>query len=242
MDLLIIRHAQSSNNALADQSQRVCDPLLTEVGRRQSDLLAVHLAEGPSKEPYWPYDPTEVDRRDGRGYHLARLYCSPMRRALQTAGPIGRDLGLAPHVWVDIHEAGGMWLDHGAPLGIVGYPGITRPELEAQFPGYVVPDNLTDAGWWSYAGQEDNAMAAVRAGRVADTLRDWATRDERIAIITHGAFSDFLLRNLLSQPPMQPVFYHLNNTSISLLRFRANGEISIRYLNRLEHLPPELIT
>jgi broad specificity phosphatase PhoE len=242
MDLYIIRHAQSTNNALADQSQRVCDPPLTDLGWRQTELLAGHLVEGPSKDPYWRHDPNEVDRRNGRGYRITRLYSSPMLRALLTAGPVGRALGLAPHVWVDIHEAGGMWLDHGAPVGIKGYPGITRSEMLTRFPGYVVPENLTDEGWWRHAGHEDDGMAAARASRVADILRSWATLDEWIAFITHGAFSDLLLRNLLGQPATLPVYYHLDNTSISLIRFRANGEISIRYLNRLEHLPAEMIS
>ncbi len=241
MDLYIIRHAQSTNNVLADERQRVCDPLLTDMGLRQIELLAAHLADGVNKDSRWLSSSSGSNRQNGRGYHLTRLYCSAMRRALLTARPVGAALGLTPEVWVDIHEAGGMWLDHGEPVGVRGYPGIGRAELLAEFPNYVVPESLTEQGWWC-GEHEDDTAAATRAVRVADTLRSWATRDERIAIITHGAFSDFLLRNLLGQPPAWPIFYHLNNTSISLIRFRANGEISVRYLNRVEHLPPEMLT
>ena len=241
MDLYIIRHAQSTNNALADERQRVCDPLLTDTGLRQIELLATHLADGVNKDPRWPYTSPGSDRRNGRGYHLTRLFCSPMRRALLTAQPVGLALVVTPEVWVDIHEAGGMWLDHGEPEGTRGYPGISRRELLAEFPGYAVPENLTEQGWWR-GGREDDAAAATRAIRVTATLRGWAERDERIAIVTHGAFTMFLLRVLLGQDLSAPVFFHHDNTGITLVCLRADGETSLRYLNRLEHLPPELIT
>jgi 2,3-bisphosphoglycerate-dependent phosphoglycerate mutase len=167
-----------------------------------------------------------------------------MRRALQTARPIGQALGLKPEVWIDIHEHGGIWLDHGAETGIVGYGGITRDELLGDFPGYVTPPELTDAGWWQ-GSFESLPLAEARAARVAQTLRDWgadeARRDEKIAIISHGAFSTLLLHALLGVA-RQPVFYHFDNASISLVRFRREIEISVRYLNRLPHLPAEMIT
>ena len=124
MILYIIRHAQSTNNELADHRDRVCDPPLTELGKRQTEILAQHMATGVDIEPW------SVDSRGRRGYGITRLYCSPMWRALQTTQPVGRALGLAPEVWIDIHERGGIFLDHGEDGGIVGYPGKTRSERE----------------------------------------------------------------------------------------------------------------
>ena len=49
MDLYIIRHAQSTNNALPAEVElrdRVCDPLLSDLGYRQAAFLAEHLATG----------------------------------------------------------------------------------------------------------------------------------------------------------------------------------------------------
>lgn len=242
MELYIIRHAQSTNNALADERERVCDPPLTAIGRRQAELLAAHLAAGRDIHPQptraWNVAP---GTNSHGGYGIQRLYTSAMRRALQTAWPIGRALGLQPEVWLDLHEHGGIWLDHGPEIGIRGYGGITRSELAVEFPGVIVPAALTDAGWW-HGSHEALAAAEERAARVAETLRTWGQRDERIAIITHGAFATLLLRALLGESPVQPVFYHLDNTSISLVRFRNNNELSVRYLNRLDHLPAELVT
>jgi 2,3-bisphosphoglycerate-dependent phosphoglycerate mutase len=238
MELYIIRHAQSSNNALADERERVCDPHLTELGRQQAEMLAAHLAAGPDLHPIRPwFTPPSAN---GHGYGITRLYTSPMRRCLQTAAPIARALRLTPEVWVDIHEHGGIWLDHGDGAGRRGYPGITRSELCTEFPGCNVPDRVSESGWWQGA-YEDAPAAVARAEQVAETLRSWGALDEKIALVSHGAFGSFLLSALLGESE-QPVFYHLDNTSISLLRFRRVSEISVRYLNRLAHLPPEMIT
>jgi 2,3-bisphosphoglycerate-dependent phosphoglycerate mutase/probable phosphoglycerate mutase len=238
MELYIIRHAQSSNNALADERERVCDPHLTDLGRQQAELLAAHLTTGPDLHPIRPW--LTSPGANGHGYGITRLYTSPMRRCLQTTLPIARTLGLTPEVWVDIHEHGGIWLDHGEAAGRRGYPGITRSELSAQFPGYAVPDRVSEAGWWRGAYEELEA-AEARAERVAETLRGWGSLDEKIAIVSHGAFGSLLLCALLGEAT-QPVYYHLDNTSISLIRFRRVNEISVRYLNRLAHLPAEMIT
>lgn len=233
MQLYIIRHAQSTNNVLTDQRYRVCDPALTELGLRQAEVLARHLADGTDQPPVVG----QPDER--RGYGITRLYCSPMRRALQTAAPVARALGLRPEVWIDIHEYGGVWVDHGDGRGPVGYPGVTRGELAQDFPGFLIPDELTETGWWRGAQEEAEAFVS-RAAQVAATLFSWSERQERVAIITHAAFADGLLCALFEVGRAQPVHYHHDNTGISLLDFRPQGGLSIRYLNRLDHLRADM--
>ena len=46
IELFIIRHAESGNNSLSDNRDRVVDPPITELGRRQAEILAQHLATG----------------------------------------------------------------------------------------------------------------------------------------------------------------------------------------------------
>lgn len=237
MQLYIIRHAQSTNNALADQSYRVSDPLLTETGRRQAALLAEHLARGSGRFT----SATNPASAAGGSYGISRLYCSPMLRALQTARPISQALGLIPEIWIEIHEYGGIWLDHGDGKGICGFPGMTRAEIEAELPGCVIPAGVSESGWWRGA-QEEAEPYLARAAWVVDTLHSWAERDERIAIITHGAFIDGLLNSLLKVARVHPVYYHHDNTGITLIDFRRGGKLSIRFLNRLDHLPPEMVT
>ena len=235
MELYIIRHAQSTNNTLTDHWDRVCDPPLTELGRRQAEIVAQHVGTGVGLEPWEP------DSRDRRGYGITRLYCSPMWRALQTAEPIGRALGLAPEVWIDIHERGGIFLDHGEAGGIVGHPGKTRPEIMAEFPDYHLPAGVTEQGWW-YQGREEPSACHGRAIKVAEELHKWSSSDERIAMVSHGGFISDLLKALFNQLPGYHIYYHCLNTSISRIGFRSDGHLDVQYLNRVDHLPLELVS
>jgi 2,3-bisphosphoglycerate-dependent phosphoglycerate mutase len=241
MELYIIRHAQSVNNALADQRDRVADPPLTETGWRQVDLLARHLATETDTADI-PHMTTVYGLKNGHsgpGYGITRLYCSPMLRALQTAQPIAKALGLTPEVWVDIHENGGIFLD--GKDGPVGFGGKTRAEMEAEFPGYVVPESVTDTGWWKGAF-EDYPARQYRAVTVAAQLRRWANSDERIALVTHGGFLNGLLKALFNIPTGWMSFFHQYNTAISRIELRTDGRLSVIYLNRTDFLHAQLLT
>ena len=230
MRLYIVRHAQSANNALEDQRDRVAEPHLTEVGRQQAELLAEALAGGALRDPKL--------KDAGRGFD--RLFTSPMRRALETTEPVARVLGIQPEVWVEIHECGGVWQDHGEEVGIVGYTGLTHSEMAAAFSGYVIPPDVTPAGWWHHRGQEQPHECCARMARVAARLRSWAATDERILMVTHGDFTNNLIQALLEASA--PVWIHMYNTGISVVDFRPDGSLGLRYTNRIDHLPPELIT
>ena len=233
MDLYIVRHGQSSNNALDDPKGRVEDPPLTESGEKQADLVAVYLAGGrhlPGRE-----------RADGRPF-FDHLYCSPMLRTLQTAQPIGRELEMAPEVWVDIHEWGGIFLDHGDERGIVGYPGMNRSDIEERFEGYILPASIGEEGWWDPSrGQEHVSSAHGRAIGVAEALWERAGEESRIGLVAHGGLINSLLKALFHLLPSQHVNLHHDNTAITHLKF-TEGNLNVAYMNRTQHLPDELIT
>ena len=241
MQLYIIRHAQSTNNALDDPRDRDRDPLLTDLGERQAQILARYLSAGVELVPAG----SSSNGHGQTGFGFTRLYCSAMWRAMQTAEPVSRALGLTPQVWTEIHEHGGIYLDHQDERGLVGYPGVTRQEIGAAFPHYVVPEDVTDRGWWN-RGFEDWPACHARAKRVAETLRAWAADDEpdaaRVAIISHGGFVDALLKALFNQSADRGLFYYHYNTAISRIDFREDGRLNVRYLNRVDHLPVELIS
>ncbi len=232
MQLYILRHGQSTNNALTDQRDRVCDPPLTKLGERQAEILARHLDAG--QEPSSPNSGSVG--QDSQNRRVTRLYCSPMWRALQTARPIGLAIGLMPEVWIDIHERGGVFLDHGDGRGPLGYPGKTRQELQAEFPNYVLPKDITEQGWWN---REFEGWAAChrRAITVAEELRQWAENDERIVIVSHVDFIDALIKALLNQLPDTNIFYSHYNAAISRIDFQGDGCLDVCYLNRVNHLP-----
>ena len=246
MELYIIRHAQSSNNALLDETGRVCDPHLTDLGRRQAVRLAHHLANEPHPEQRrHGRDPEETSVETVRGYGIVRLYCSAMRRSLETATAVGSAIGVRPEVWVDLHEAGGIFLDHRDERGVVGYPGITREQIESEFPTAVIGDAVREAGWWDPArGEEDWPTCQGRAIRVVQGLWKWADDGVGgpIALVSHAGFMEALLKAMLGRlPGANLTIYHLN-TAITRLDLEPGGELHVRYLNRVPHLPQELVS
>jgi broad specificity phosphatase PhoE len=244
MKLYIIRHGQSTNNALLNQQDRVRDPDLTELGRQQAELVAQHLATGADPEYVLGVSAEDTSGDYLHRYNISRLYCSAMYRALLTAKPIGEALGLAPEVWIDIHEHGGIFLEHQDERGVRGYPGKNRSEILAEFPTYVLPDGVTDEGWWNPAnGREDRPACLGRAIRVARTLRRRAVDNGgNIALVSHGGFIDGLLKAFTNQLPGADLFYHHYNTSITRVDLRPDGRVDIRYHNRFDHLPQELVS
>lgn len=79
MELLLIRHALPIR---IEGAEGAADPPLAELGRRQADALAEHLAD--------------------EGVDV--LVTSPMRRAVETAAPVAERLGLEPAVVDGIAE------------------------------------------------------------------------------------------------------------------------------------------
>lgn len=249
MRLYIIRHGESANNALASvrdydeyMTTRSPDPPLTDVGRIQADRIAAHLAADCHPEN------GEAPLGDGRqgGYNIQYLFCSAMLRALETAFPIGRALGLEPEVWLDIHEHGGIFF--GNPRndsGVASYPGLSRQAIVEQFPGFKVPLEISETGWWS-GGYEEIECCEARALHVAQTLRSWAAdryNTANIALVSHGTFVDRLLKALFGQDlDTRQVFFQHYNTAVTRVDFRPDGPLVLRYLNRTQHLPPELTT
>ena len=238
MQLFVVRHGESANNALTDLSQRSMDPKLTENGERQIVHAAQFIADGRHLTP---------GERAAGGPYIDHLYCSPMWRCLRTVQPIGEATGLAPEVWVDIHESGGIFLDHGGDRGIVGYPGMTRTEMLNEFPGYTLSEQVSDQGWWN-RGMEPLHLCHGRAMGVVSTLQSWARADHdagkprRIALVSHGGFMhSFLMALGLGLPGNGLSFFH-NNTAIDRVDIDAHGHVHVTYVNRVTHLPDELIT
>ena len=229
--LFFIRHGQSTNNALADPTQRVQDPELTELGQIQAERVAEYLAanrhlKGSLSNPEGP--------------PLERLYCSAMVRAVHTATPIGQALGLRPEVYVDLHEIGGIYLDY--PDGRTeSFPGQTRSELSARFPDCLPPDTLDEAGWWR-GGRENEEEALQRASKVADKLLQRTDDESRIGLVTHGDFMSHLIKALIGAPQGKtPYLYHCN-TAITCVELSPDKGLTLRYINRIEHLEENYVT
>ncbi len=242
MRLFIIRHGESVNNFLNDQypydeymAKRTPDPELSELGWRQANAVATHLATATVAEHH------HTVLQESAVYGITHIYCSAMIRAMQTAQPIAEALGIQPEVWLDLHEQGGLFygnLRH--PESVTGHPGMTRAEMEARFPGYRLPGEVTDSGWWKHGHESPDAFYS-RTVKVAEQLRQLAQqdheqgRDGRIALVVHGDLIDLLMKALLGQLPGHSFRYTNYNTAINRLDFSPNGSIFLRYVNRTEH-------
>ena len=107
------------------------DPPITELRQQQSEILAKKQATDAIQDLISGAVPGSARALERNGYGATSLFCSPMLGSLQTAHPVQEALVLIPQVWVDIHERGGMFLDHGEGQGSVGYPGTARSEISA---------------------------------------------------------------------------------------------------------------
>lgn len=238
MEVYLIRHGQSQNNVLesalpgspAAQGRRHQDPELTAKGERQARCAAGFIAQGGHLYP---------DERQASRPMLDQLYCSPMIRALHTAQLIGRTLGLRPLVWVDLHEMGGIYLDQDG--GKVGFPGQGRSQIQARFPETQLPPEVTEEGWWQ-GGYEEVYRAQGRAIGVAHQLRRMSGNGGRVGLVSHGDFLNGLLKALEDQLPGAGTYWEHRNTGITRLDFEPSGRMILKYLNRVEHLPAELLT
>lgn len=244
MELLIIRHGQSTNNLtmlLNPKDRGEHDPSLTELGHQQARAVGEYLATHMDIDRW--IDEVPVTRQAVKGFGITHLYCSPMLRTLQTCQPISQALNMQPEVWVDIHEHGGIFMDYGDERGVVGFGGLTRSQIQEGFPDYELPSGVTEQGWWNPAnGQEDIGGCMARTIRVAKSLRRRAASNDRIALVTHGTFGDVLLKTLFNTLPNHDMRFAHYNTAISRVDFRADGITMLRYLNRVDHLKPEMMS
>ena len=230
--LFLIRHGQSSNNALADPSQRVCARELTEIGQVQAERVAAYMVQ---REHLVGTGSSATE-----GLALDHLYCSAMIRALHTATPIGKALGIRPEVWLDIHEVGGIFLEHKGG-DIESFPGQGRGEIGDRFPHVVLPEAVGEKGWRD-GGRESAEEGQQRALKVAQMLRQKSVAGQRIGLVTHGDFMSHLLKALLGIEQGPEIYIDHRNTAITCLNVVAQERTVVYYANRFDHLEKTQIT
>ncbi|MFO7679326.1 MAG: histidine phosphatase family protein [Chloroflexota bacterium] len=250
MQLYIIRHGQSYNNALWAKNQsengRLADPHLTEIGEKQAEHLARYVAETDRLTP-----PDGAPNAHNRfGYHFTHLYTSLMLRAVQTGAPLAEALAMPLLAWPIIHEWGGIMgndAETGAPIP---QPGLDRAYFAKHFSGLVLPPDLGDEGWWGKRPFEPRENSYHRAKQfIHQLLQRHDGTDDRVALVTHGGFTGMMLQvifntqesNTSLRAAETQTWLVSNNTSITRLDFEED-RILMMYQNRLDHLPANLIT
>lgn len=238
MRLYLIRHGQSENNfAEHTENPRVADPALTPIGHLQAERLAQYLLS--HCDPYPVYDPSNTNY-DGQ-FGITHLFVSPMRRALQTILPLATAMKQAPVVWEDTHEIGGIWLER-APDVFEGLSGMTRSEMMADFPGFVLPTSISENGWWN-RDRETREQCSLRTAGVAKRLQQMAKDEPQatVALVAHQFFIAVLLRELFGMQMSETWIQHYN-TGITRIDYVESGAQLVRYINRCDHLDSNCVT
>lgn len=248
MQLYFIRHGQSVNNAHWQEPNYVesSDPMLTEIGKQQAQLLAGFLEKNQPITVQADWDP-----QNRHGFGITHIYASLMERATHTASFTARKLPQIPcAAWADIHETGGI---HGreGDLKDKGLPGKPRSFFAEHYPEMTLPESLDDTGWWRERPLETEEAAHVRAERVwAELLarhKDQGGQPEqRVALVSHGTFFVHLMCAVLNLPFRSAShglgsWFLLSNCSLSRIAVH-NDHVTICYMNRTDYLPDHLIT
>ena len=153
--MILLRHGQSEFNLLFTQTRKdpgITDPVLTPLGHEQAAAAAVALA----------------------AEDIRRIVVSPYRRAIQTALPTARRLGLKLTVQPVVRERYAFTCDIGSP----------RTALAQTFPE--VDFTHIDEVWWppteEPADQVEGRAGLFRAEMAA--LDDWA----HTLVVSHWGF------------------------------------------------------
>ncbi len=86
------------------------------------------------------------------------------------------------------------------------------------------------------------ASFMCRAERVSESLRGMALQKDNVALITHGAFMDMLLKALLGQTSSRQIRFRHHNTGITRVHLRGDGALEFLSLNQVSHLDADLVS
>lgn len=153
--MILLRHGQSEFNLHFTRTKLdpgIEDPRLTDLGQQQAEHAADSLA----------------------GSGIRRIVASPYTRALQTASPLARRLGLPVLVTDAVRERFAYKCDIGSPVAA----------LAQAWPGHDF--SALDDIWWP-TEHEPGADVIARAGRFRDRMaQDDGWRDT--VVVSHWGF------------------------------------------------------
>jgi 2,3-bisphosphoglycerate-dependent phosphoglycerate mutase len=218
MQLYLIRHGESQNNAVPE-AERVEDPCLTPRGHKQAWFLAQWLRTMP----------------------IDRVITSPFRRTLETTQPIAAQTAFPIEVWHDVYERGGCYRGHGE-TACEGGIGLGRREILEHLPCAAVDASIADLGWWNGRPRETDDEVVERGCQViARLVHRFGETTERVAAVIHAEFKRHLLVQMLAGSAAAERFGAMHNTGITRLTWSDN-QWRLDWLNSSSHLPGQWIT
>lgn len=152
--MILMRHGQSEFNLHFSATKRdpgIPDPKLTPLGQAQAEAAASALANAG----------------------ITRIIASPYTRAMQTAAPLAKTLGLPVQIHPDVRERFHFVCDIGTPRSI-----LTQTWPQHDF-------GAIEESWWPTATEpEASVQARAERFRAEITEADWQTT----LLVSHWAF------------------------------------------------------
>jgi len=194
MELLLIRHALPVRREVVEGP---ADPELSVEGYQQAERLAQYLASES----------------------IAAIFVSPLKRALQTAAPLARRLGVTPVVVDDVAEFDRTSNEY-----------IPMEELQAtNDPRW---QKLIDGVWDSTDETQDQFKDRV-VGAFEKIIEQNSSTS--VAVVCHGGVINLYLAHILGVQTQRGFFYP-NYTSIHRVSASRSGVRSLMTLNETAHL------
>lgn len=194
MELLLIRHALPVRREVVEGP---ADPELSVEGFAQAERLAQYLASEP----------------------IAAIYVSPLKRAVQTAAPMARRLGVTPVVVDDVAEFDRTSSEY-----------IPMEELQAtNDPRW---QKLVDGVWDSTDETQEQFRHRV-VGAIEKIIE--INSSTTVAVVCHGGVINLYLAHILGVQTQRGFFYP-NYTSIHRVTASRSGVRSLMTLNEAAHL------
>ncbi len=195
MELLLIRHGLPMR--VENEDGAPADPSLSDEGRSQAERLARWIAA------------EKIDR----------VYASPMRRAHETAIPVGEATGLA----IELH------------------PGLVEFDQNSAY--YIPLEELkrTDYARWLELVQGGFELAAdfdEFRRTVIESLEGIIAENpgRKVAVVCHGGVINCWASRVIRSP--QPFIFQPDYTSVSRFLAASSGERNLVSLNEVAHLDP----
>jgi probable phosphoglycerate mutase len=196
VDLYLIRHGEAE--PIVEEGDLPADPPLTETGRRQAERLAVWLA----------------------GEGLDEVVSSPLRRARETAAPLGRATGLDVEILDELAE-----YDRGS---LTYLPPHMLPKDDPEW------RHMIETGMYlPKEGGEDPVLFRRRSVATVEAVIE-RFPGRKVAVVCHGGVINAYLAHLLGIARL--FFFDPANTGISRVAAARGGERSIVSVNETGHL------
>jgi len=190
--IYIARHGQTQWN-IEGRTQGICDIELTDEGRQQALRLARRLKDVP----------------------IRKIYCSDLKRAVETASIVGQEIGVGWEATPLLREASfGEWEGH------------TLEEIERIFPGQL-------SRWYSdytfcAPGGESISRVRERISEFIDQLKSLdIPQDEGILVVSHALTCKVLILELMNLPSSYIRRIKQDNTGLTVIKMVPEGNVLI---------------